>query len=72
MVDSMLTKMTFTVNVLKFRTLFSFCFQIKYNAGYQGLEFTKCLSEQQTGKTLITLLLHKQSDLDLHCLSRPY
>ena len=26
--------------------------------------------EQQTGKTLIRLLLEKQSDLDLHCLSR--
>ena len=36
-----------------------------------GLEFTKCLSEYQTGKTLIRLLLQKQSDLGLHCLSRP-
>ena len=37
-----------------------------------GLEFTKCLSEYQTGKTLIRLLLQKQSDLGLHCLSRPF
>ena len=29
----------------------------------------KCLSEMQTGKTLIRLLLQKQSDLGLHCLS---
>ena len=33
-----------------------------------GLEFTKCLSEQLTGKTLIRL----QSDLGLHWLSRPF
>ena len=32
----------------------------------------KCLSEWQTGKTLIRLLLKKQSDLGLHCLSRPF
>ena len=30
----------------------------------------KCLSEKQTGKTLIILLLQKQSDLGLGCLSR--
>ena len=37
-----------------------------------GLKFTKCLSELQTGNTLIRLLLKKQSDLGLHCLSRPF
>ena len=35
------------------------------------LEFTKYLSEKQTGKTLIRLLLQKQSDLVIHCLARP-
>ena len=28
--------------------------------------------EMQTGKTLIRLLLHKQSDLGLSCLSMPF
>ena len=28
--------------------------------------------EKQIGKTLIGLLLQKQSDLGLHCLSRPF
>ena len=37
-----------------------------------GLEFTKCLLELRTGKTLIRLLFQKQSDLGLHCLSRPF
>ena len=32
-----------TVNVLKFRTLYSFCSQLK--CWHSGLEFTKCLSE---------------------------
>ena len=36
------------------------------------LEFTKCLSECQTGRTLIRLLHKKQSDLGLHCLYRPF
>ena len=30
------------------------------------MESTKCLSEKQTGKTLIRLLLQKQSDLGLN------
>ena len=34
------------------------------------LEIPKCLLEKQTGKTLIRLLLQKQSDLGLRCLSR--
>ena len=34
------------------------------------LEIPKCLLEKQTGKTLIRLLLQKQSDLGLPCLSR--
>ena len=37
---------------------------------FSGLEFTKCFAEYQTGKTLIRLLLQKQSDLGLCCLSR--
>ena len=36
-----------------------------------GLKLIKCLSEWQTGKTLIRLLLRKQSDLGMSCLSRP-
>ena len=31
----------------------------------------KCLSDLQTGKTLISVL-QKQSDLGLHCLSMPF
>ena len=27
---------------------------------------------EQTGKTLIRLFLHNQSDLSLHCVSRPF
>ena len=49
--------------------IFSFGSQI--NVSYVSeLEFTKPLSELQTGKTLIRLLLKKQSDLGLLCLSR--
>ena len=33
---------------------------------------SECLSEKQTGETLIRLLLKKQSDLGLHCLSWPF
>ena len=36
------------------------------------LEATKCMSEKKTGKTQIRLLLKKQSDLCLHCLSMPF
>ena len=57
------------VKVLKFRLLFFFCFHIKCRLS--GLEFSNCLSEYQTRKTLIRLLLKNQSDLGLHCLSRP-
>ena len=49
------------VNVLKFHFFF-FCSQIE--CWLSGLEFTKCLSEYLTGKTLIRLLLF--------CLSRPF
>ena len=38
-----------TVNVLKFQTLFSFCFQLK--CGLSRLEFTKYLSEEKTGRS---------------------
>ena len=64
------TKKLTTVNVLKFWTLSSFCSQIK--CWFSGLEFTNFLSELQTGKTLIRLLLQKKSDLGLPCLSRPF
>ena len=36
------------------------------------LEFTNCLSEEQTGKILIRLLLQKPSDLGLFCLFMPF
>ena len=58
------------VNVLKFRTLFSFCSEIKH--WLSGLELTKCSSGKQTQKTLIRQLLHRQPDLGLHCLSRHF
>ena len=58
------------VNVLKFLTLVSFHFLIK--CCFSGIDFTKCLSESQTGKTLIRLLLQKQSDLGLSCVYRPF
>ena len=58
------------VNVLIFQTLFSFCSEIK--CWLSGLELTKCSSEKQTGKILIRLLLQKQSDLGLHCLSKHF
>ena len=56
------------VNILKFELFSLSVFQIK--CWLSGLEFTKCLSEWQTGKTLIRLLLKKQSDLGLPYLSR--
>ena len=59
-----------TVNVLKFWTLFSFFSQIKCLLLW--LEFSKCLSEKQTRKAMIRLLLQKQSDLGLHCLPMPF
>ena len=40
---------------------FSFCSHIK--CWLSGLEVHKCLSEYQTGKTLIRLLSQKQADL---------
>ena len=51
----------------KLKTFFFFCSQI--TCWLSGLEVTKFLSELQIGKTLIRLLLKKQSDLGLHCLS---
>ena len=47
------------VNVLKFQTFFSFC------------SLNKMLVKQ-TGKTLIRLLLQKQSDLGLRSLSMSF
>ena len=57
-------------NCSKISKAFLFCSQIK--CWLSGLEYTKYLSELQTGKTLIRLLLQKQSDLGLHCLSRTF
>ena len=55
-----------TVNLLIFRPLFSFCFQmLAIRAGIQ-----KLLVRTANRKTLIRLLLQKQSGLGLHCLSR--
>ena len=60
-----------TVNVLNFLKLFSFCSQIK--CCFLELEFTKCFSEMQTGKTLIRLLLQDPiANYGLHCLSRTF
>ena len=59
-----------TVSVLKFRTLFTFFSQVK--CSFSELEIINYLSKQQTGKILIRLLLKNQSDLDLHCLSKPF
>ena len=53
----------------KISNTFSLCSQIK--CGLSGQEFTKSVSVQ-TEKTLIRLLLQKQSDLGLHFLSRPF
>ena len=50
-----------TVNVLKFQILLSFCSQLKLLVIRARL--TKYLSQYQTWKTLIRLLLKKQSDL---------
>ena len=57
------------VNVLKFRTLSSFCSQIKKLVIRAGIYNVLV---KQTGKTLIRPLLKKRSDLRLHCLSRPF
>ena len=57
------------VTVLKKITLFSFCSQIK--CWLSRFKPTKCFSEDQTEKsqkTLIRLILQKQSDLGLRCL----
>ena len=59
--------MTVMVNVRNFRTLFSFCSQINavVKAGIHKILVRIAV------KTLIRLLLQKQSDLALDCLSRP-
>ena len=48
----------------------TFLFLFSKKCWTSGLELTKCWSEKQTWKTLIRLLLQKQSDLGLPCLSR--
>ena len=61
------------VNDLKFRTPFSFCSQL--NCWLSGMLVRIANIEdpdQQTVKTLIRLLLQKQSDLGLHCLPMPF
>ena len=50
------------VNVLKLQTLFSFYSQMKFTIFLH-------VPEWQTWKALIRLLLKKQSDLGLHCVS---
>ena len=45
----------YTVNVLKFRTLFSFCSRIK--CWFSGLELAKCLSNNQTGFCFVLFCL---------------
>ena len=48
-------------NDLGFRTVFSFCsFEIK--CWYSGLEFTVCMSEEQTRKTMVGLLKIKDKE----------
>ena len=54
----------------KFLTLFFSYSQLK--CWLSVLKLTKCLSVEQTVKTLIRLLLQNQSDLSLHCLFRPF
>ena len=58
------------VNVLNFKPFISFGSQIK--SWLFGLKFTKYLQNSKTGKTLIKLLLQKQSDLGLHHFSIPF
>ena len=56
-----------TVNVLKFQT-----FLVSNKILVIRVEIHVMLVRIQTGKTLIRLLLQKQSDLGLPCLSRPF
>ena len=74
------------VNVLKFQKLFSFCSQIKcciirarihkmliIIANREDPDQTASTEAvKQTEKILIRLLLQKQSDQGLHCLSIPF
>ena len=55
-----------TVNVLKFRTLNSILFWLKFC--FLCICLSKCLLEWLTVKTLIRLLTQEQSILGLHCL----
>ena len=55
-----------TVTVLKFRTLYSILFRLKFC--FLCICLLKCLVEWQTVNTQIRLLLQEQSDLGLHCL----
>ena len=56
-----------TVNLLKLRTTFLFLFSI-YNVGYLGWD-SKIACQKANREDLIRLLLQKQSDLGLSCLS---
>ena len=58
------------INVLKSLNTFHFLFSKKMWICRAGIH--NILSEYQTGNTLIRLLLQKQSDLGLSCLSRPF
>ena len=56
------------LNVLKFRTLYSFVFSNKILLIRAAIQIMPVrIQISKTGKTLIRLLLHKQSDLSLHC-----
>ena len=57
----------YTVNVLKLRTLVSFCSQI--NVGYQDW-ISQNAGQKSKRKTLIRLLLQETTDLGLPCLFR--
>ena len=56
-------------NVLKFLTLL-FLFSNKISVIVAGIH-KMLVRKVNTGKPLIRLLVQKQSDLGLHCLSRP-
>ena len=59
-----------TVNFLKFQTFLNSLFSKKMWVIWTGIH--KILVKIANRKTLIRLLLKKQSDLGLTCLSRPF
>ena len=78
---SILDSMCWSCTIVRFSSIYGQCSTIlnrflflfsNKKCCLSGLEFIKCLSEYQTGKTLIRVVLEKQSDLGLPCLSRPF